>query len=68
MDLMYECKVPIQKAIWFFKMNQVAHSTLTFQNKPKRPNNFEQFSTGKYIMAAFFWLIFYCFRSGKIVH
>ncbi|KAL3119039.1 hypothetical protein niasHT_003822 [Heterodera trifolii] len=35
MDLLYEKGVPIQKAIWFFKMNQIAHPILAV-NKPKK--------------------------------
>uniref|UniRef100_A0A914IAX6 Mediator complex subunit Med12 LCEWAV-domain domain-containing protein n=1 Tax=Globodera rostochiensis TaxID=31243 RepID=A0A914IAX6_GLORO len=35
MDLLFEKGVPVQRAIWFFKMNQIAH-LLTFPNKPKK--------------------------------
>lgn len=47
MDYVYLCKVPIQKAIWFFKMNQLAHSTMITQNKQKKPT-FEQYSIGTF--------------------
>uniref|UniRef100_A0A915DEG6 Mediator complex subunit Med12 domain-containing protein n=1 Tax=Ditylenchus dipsaci TaxID=166011 RepID=A0A915DEG6_9BILA len=44
MEYIYSCKVPIQKAIWFFKMSQVAHgSTLVTQNKQKK-TSLEQYS------------------------
>jgi hypothetical protein len=39
-------KVPIQRAIWFFKTMQVGHSTATTQNKQKKPAVVDQHGTG----------------------
>jgi hypothetical protein len=48
MEYIHSCKVPIQKAIWYFKMNQLAHSSqLGEKNKQKKSSAVEQFSSGK---------------------
>nr|CAD2187454.1 unnamed protein product [Meloidogyne enterolobii] len=39
MSLLYEKGVPIQKAIWFLKMNQVAHPILVTASKQKKGGN-----------------------------
>lgn len=55
MEYLYSCKVSIQRAIWFFKMNQLAHGTLIPPAKQKK-TTFEYYSSGNFLLN---FLLFY---------
>jgi hypothetical protein len=45
MEMLYQSKVPIQRALWYLKISQVGYSTVHDRNRTKKPL-LEQYSIG----------------------
>jgi hypothetical protein len=49
LEMLYQAKVPIQRAIWYLKISQVGYSSIHDRNRTKKLPLLEQYSIGSFL-------------------